>query len=143
MLQKVPVGKALACATMAWGAAALPMGSAQNFYGLMALRFLMGCSEAPLFPCIAILNGMWYAREEQPSRTAVSFAVLSTVSLLPLHKESCSAHIGIIKIPTGLLSYGLGHTHGAIASWRLLFIVLGVLTIFGGIVLLIFLPDSP
>lgn len=43
----------------------------------------------------------------------------------------------------GLISYGIGHSKAAIAAWRLLFIVLGSATIVWGMVLFLFLPDSP
>lgn len=48
-----------------------------------------------------------------------------------------------VQIPTGVLSYGIGHTDTGIASWRLLFILLGAITILWGILLLFYLPDSP
>jgi len=80
MLQKVAVGKVLSCSVILWGTSVTLMGATQNFAGLMVLRFIMGCFEAPLFPCITLLNSMWYTKKEQPSRTAISFAVFSTVS---------------------------------------------------------------
>lgn len=42
-----------------------------------------------------------------------------------------------------MLSYGIGRTNTAIASWRLLFLVLGAITIVWGTTLFLFLPDSP
>lgn len=41
------------------------------------------------------------------------------------------------------MSYGIGQTNTAIASWRLLFIVIGGFTLIWGVVLVIWLPDSP
>ena len=43
----------------------------------------------------------------------------------------------------GLLGYGIGHIHGALASWRYEFIIIGCLCCTWGIVMCIFLPDSP
>lgn len=118
------------------------MGATQNFAGLMVLRFIMGCFEAPLFPCVTLLNSMWYTRKEQPSRTAISFAVFSTVGFSKTVREIFITYTGA-QIPTGLLSYGIGHTKTGIAPWRLLFIILGTITILWGILLLFYLPDSP
>lgn len=42
-----------------------------------------------------------------------------------------------------MVSWGIGHAVTGIASWRLLFITLGGFTVVWGIVLWIFLPDSP
>jgi MFS transporter, ACS family, allantoate permease len=44
---------------------------------------------------------------------------------------------------TGIVSYGIGRTNTAIASWRLLFIVLGGATFLFAIFLTYALPDSP
>lgn len=43
----------------------------------------------------------------------------------------------------GLVSYGIGHISSSIASWKLLFIILGAVTSAYGLLLLAFLPDSP
>ncbi|KGO67248.1 Major facilitator superfamily domain, general substrate transporter [Penicillium expansum] len=124
MLQRVPVGKALGCATIGWGIIAMLMGATKNFAGLLVLRLIMGCFEAPIFPCITTLVGMWYTKKEQPTRTAICFAVFSTLI-------------------TGTVSYGIGHAKTSVAPWRLLFLVFGPVTILWGGVLFIFLPDSP
>lgn len=44
---------------------------------------------------------------------------------------------------SGLLAYGIGQAKSNLAPWRLLFIILGAITCAWGILLLIFLPDSP
>ena len=43
----------------------------------------------------------------------------------------------------GLLGYGIGHIKGALASWRYEFIIVGTLCCAWGIVIAIFMPDSP
>ncbi|KAH7021537.1 uncharacterized protein B0I36DRAFT_354183 [Microdochium trichocladiopsis] len=50
VLQKFPVGKTVGAAVVVWGILVMCLGAAQNAAGLMALRFLMGVFEAPLFP---------------------------------------------------------------------------------------------
>ncbi|RYC83108.1 hypothetical protein BFJ63_vAg14043 [Fusarium oxysporum f. sp. narcissi] len=44
---------------------------------------------------------------------------------------------------TGIVSYGIGHVEAGIASWRLLFLVVGGFTLIWGAILTIWLPDSP
>ena len=43
----------------------------------------------------------------------------------------------------GLLGYAIGHIKGALASWRYEFIIIGCLCCAWGIVIAIFMPDSP
>lgn len=42
--------------------------AAKNFGGLMATRFFLGVGEAAIAPGFALVTGMFYKREEQPSR---------------------------------------------------------------------------
>lgn len=43
----------------------------------------------------------------------------------------------------GLLGYGIGHIKGGLPSWKYEFLIIGALCCIWGIVLYIFLPDSP
>ena len=43
----------------------------------------------------------------------------------------------------GLLGYGIGNIHGSLPSWKLEFLIIGALCCTWGIVMAIFLPDSP
>lgn len=43
----------------------------------------------------------------------------------------------------GLLGYGIGHIRGALASWKYEFLIVGAICCVWGIVMFIFLPDSP
>ncbi|KAH7039560.1 major facilitator superfamily domain-containing protein [Microdochium trichocladiopsis] len=121
---EVPVGKTVGAAVVVWGILVMCLGAAQNAAGLMVLRFLMGVFEAPLFPAVTILNTMWYKKQEQPVRMAITFMAFSS-------------------LVTGVVSYGIGNAQTAIASWRLLFLVVGGFTLLWGVVLLLWLPDSP
>jgi MFS transporter, ACS family, allantoate permease len=80
--------------------------------------------EAVVFPVCTLVTAMWWTVSEQPIRVSIWFNTLSSVI-------------------TGLLSYGIGHTHTSIAPWRLLLIVLGSITTVWSVVLYICLPSSP
>lgn len=67
---------------------------------------------------------MWWTIREQPIRLAIWYNVLSSVV-------------------TGLLAYGIGHTHTNISPWRLLFFMLGGFGVLWAIILYAFLPSSP
>lgn len=79
LLQKLPVGKTLASACFGWGAIVMLIAPAKNAATIMALRFFMGAFEAFLFPAVTLLNTMWYTRDEQPVRAALTFSALSSV----------------------------------------------------------------
>ncbi|CAI6092377.1 unnamed protein product [Clonostachys chloroleuca] len=124
VLQKLPVGKSVGGAVILWGVVVMCLGAAQDFAGLAVLRLIMGVLEAPLFPAVTILNTMWYKKSEQPVRMAITFTAFSS-------------------LVTGIVSYGIGRSNTAVASWRLLFLVIGGFTLVWGVVLVIWLPDSP
>lgn len=51
-----------------WGGFLMCHAAAKNFGGLMAARFFLGVGEAAIAPGFALVIGMFYKREEQPSR---------------------------------------------------------------------------
>ncbi|EXJ88131.1 hypothetical protein A1O1_05059 [Capronia coronata CBS 617.96] len=124
MIQKYPVGKLIGIAALCWGAMVTLLAACSNAAGLMTLRFFMGMFEAPMFPVCAVTTVMWYKKDEQPLRTAIWFGQFSSLF-------------------SGIVSYGIGHIHSGIASWRLLFIVMGLFTLCWGTMLYFFMPDSP
>ncbi|KAF7190847.1 putative transporter [Pseudocercospora fuligena] len=124
LTQRLPVAKFLVACCFAWAILMFCTAAAQNRGGLLACRFLMGMSEVPAFTVSAIITAMWWKRSEQPIRIAFWF------------KQGSSIFAGIV-------SYGIGHAHTSLAPWRLLFIVLGAYSILWGVVLYVFLPDSP
>ncbi|KAJ4244848.1 hypothetical protein NW757_010229 [Fusarium falciforme] len=100
------------------------IGAAQNAAGLLVLRFLLGVLEAPSYPAFTIINTMWYKKAEQPLRMALALA-------------------GFASLIAGGVSYRIGNLHTAIAPWKLLFLVMGAFQLLWGLVLYIWLPDSP
>lgn len=69
---------------------------------------------------------MWYTRKEQPYKIGIWYVANG---------------VGIAL--GGLLGYGIGHIKGGLASWRYEFIIIGALCCIWGIVIGIFMPDSP
>ncbi|RMZ02874.1 hypothetical protein D0860_07039 [Hortaea werneckii] len=124
ILQKLPVARVFAVTSFCWGALMMCTAAAQNFGGLAACRFLMGMAEAFIFPLCALVTVMWWKNDEQPIRAAIYLSQGSSIF-------------------TGIVSYGIGHAHTSIASWRLLFLVLGGFSILWAGIIWIFLPDSP
>jgi MFS family permease len=75
-------------------------------------------------PAFILISSAWYARRDQPLRMGIWFSFN-----------------GIAQILGGLLSYGLGHIHSSIASWKWMFIVTGALSIIWSGILWFFLPE--
>ncbi|RSM10004.1 hypothetical protein CDV31_007410 [Fusarium ambrosium] len=124
ILQKFPVGKTVGITVFGWGAVVMCLGAAENAAGLLVLRFLLGVLEAPSYPAFTIINTMWYKKAEQPLRMALALA-------------------GFASLIAGGVSYGIGNLHTSIAPWKLLFLVMGAFQLLWGLVLYIWLPDSP
>ncbi|RDW89932.1 putative Allantoate permease [Aspergillus mulundensis] len=126
LMQRLPVAKLLAGTVFAWAVLMLCTAATQNFAGLATVRFLMGMAEAPAFPIASILTVMWWKTSEQPLRLAFWFNQLSSVF-------------------AGIISYGIGQTGTTTIGnpWRLLFLVLGAVSVIWAVIVYIFLPDSP
>ncbi|TKA21723.1 hypothetical protein B0A50_08659 [Salinomyces thailandicus] len=124
ILQKLPVARVFAVTTLCWGILMMCTAATQNFGGLATVRFLMGMAESFIFPLCAIVTVMWWKNEEQPIRAAIYLSQGSSIFV-------------------GVISYGIGHAHTSIASWRLLFLVLGGFSVIWAGIVWTFLPDSP
>ncbi|KAL4879120.1 major facilitator superfamily domain-containing protein [Aspergillus karnatakaensis] len=124
LIQKLPIRTLYAATVFGWAVMTFLTGATQNFGGLAAVRFIMGIFESVVFPVCTLVTAMWWTVSEQPIRVAIWFNTLSSII-------------------SGLLSYGIGHSNSAIAPWRLLFIVLGVITTLWSVTVYICLPSSP
>ncbi|THX17220.1 MFS general substrate transporter [Aureobasidium pullulans] len=123
LMQRFPIGKYLGANIFMWGALLMCQAAATNFTTLAVLRALSGAAEACSDPAFMIITSMWYSRRQQPIRmyTANGFGIA----------------LG------GLLGYGIGHIKAGLPSWKFEFLIVGALCSIWGIVMMIFLPDSP
>jgi ACS family allantoate permease-like MFS transporter len=125
LIQRLPLSKLLPTAVVLWGLFTALIGAANNFSTIMALRFMLGMSEAAIFPSCQIYIVMMYKSHEQPIRISVYLAALSSLIVGPV-------------------SYGIGISTGSsIATWRLLYITFGGMTVVWGIITYFLLPDNP
>ncbi|KAF8849123.1 putative MFS allantoate transporter [Acephala macrosclerotiorum] len=127
MMQKFPIGKYLGINIFMWGVFLMLQACAKNFTQLAVLRAFSGAAEACSDPSFMLITSMWYTRRQQPLRIGIWY----TANGLGI---SCG----------GLLGYGIGHIKGSLPSWKYEFLIIGALcSIWVGIVLFFFLPDSP
>ncbi len=99
----------------------------QSYGGLLAVRILLGVFEATIGPSLMLIVSQWYTKSEQAPRFAFWYLGL-----------------GLGQIVGGLLSFAFQHIrHEAIAGWRVMFVVLGVVTVIVGLATAFYLPDTP
>ncbi|KAJ5682962.1 hypothetical protein N7462_006127 [Penicillium macrosclerotiorum] len=119
----------LPTAMMLWGVISTLTACAQNYAGLVVIRFFLGFVEAAYFPgCLYFLSA-WYTRKELGFRTAA----LYSGSLLS------GAFSGLIAAG---ITGNMDHKRG-LRAWRWLFIIEGAITIVVAFIAIFILPNFP
>ncbi|PWY91837.1 MFS general substrate transporter [Aspergillus sclerotioniger CBS 115572] len=126
MWKVMPPHRWAAITVMTWGIVATCQAATQSWGGMMALRFLLGMSEAAFGPGSPYLLSFFYRRQELGLRCGMF------LSAAPL--ANCFA---------GALAYGITSGHAKIANWRLLFIVEGSPSLLAAFLAWFYLPDHP
>ncbi len=128
MLQKVPAAKWLGLNVILWGTATACGAAATNYQTLLVSRVFLGIFEATIAPSLMLISSQWYTKSEQAPRFSFWYTGL-----------------GIGQIVGGLVSFGFQHIApgSQLAGWRIMFVVLGVVTVVVGSSVVIFLPDTP
>ncbi|KAI0017556.1 allantoate permease [Xylariomycetidae sp. FL0641] len=127
LMQRLPTAKYLGANVTLWGLIVTLNSVAKNWAALATLRALLGIFEAAVAPALILVTSMWYKKSEQPAR--VGFWYIGT---------------GTGTIIGALTSYGFQHySSHHFTSWQIMFLVFGLITIAVGILVMIFLPDSP
>ncbi|CZR70050.1 related to nicotinamide mononucleotide permease [Phialocephala subalpina] len=121
-----PPHRWVACAVFAWGIISSVQAATTTWAGLMVCRFLLAIPEAMYGPAVPLYLSFFYPRERLGLRTGI---FLSGSALANAYG--------------GALAYGISQAKGAIASWRILFLVEGLPTIALAFVAWYWLPDSP
>ncbi|KAF2015198.1 MFS general substrate transporter [Aaosphaeria arxii CBS 175.79] len=112
-----------------WSCVSASTAAVHNFQGLIAVRFILGITEAPFFPGVFYLLSCWYRKGE----LALRFAILYSGLVL------ATAVSGLLA--AGIFS-GLDGVAG-LAGWRWLFIIEGAVSFLLGLIAFFFLPDFP
>lgn len=105
------------------------MAAVNNFAGAVAVRLFLGVFEAAVTPGFALFTSQWYTVKEQGARVGIWFSFN-----------------GFAQIFGGLVAYGISvgvKRHGAaIASWKIVFLLIGLITAAVGCIFLYFMPDN-
>jgi MFS family permease len=127
ILTKVPAGKWLGINVALWGIATACTAAATNYTTLLIARIFLGICEAPVVPSLTLISSQWYTKSEQGPRFAFWYSGL-----------------GIGQIIGGLLSFAFQHvTSTSFQGWRMMFVVLGCVTVVLGVATFFLIPDSP
>ncbi|KAI1134334.1 MFS general substrate transporter [Hypoxylon sp. FL0543] len=112
---------------LGWGISACSSSAAQDFKGMMCVRFAIGVAEAGFYPAVLYHMAFWYKPSEMPQRIAIFY---SAGQLSPA--------------VSGLLAYAVGFMDGlgGLAGWRWLFLIEGLPAIILSVIAL-WLPDYP
>lgn len=127
ILNKVPAGKWLGVNVVLWGISAACTAAAHNYQSLVAARVFLGIFESAIAPSLMLISSQWYTKSEQAPRFSFWYCGL-----------------GIGQIVGGIISYGFQQIHHPqFPAWRIMFIVLGVVTVVVGVATIFLVPDSP
>ncbi|GAA5927408.1 hypothetical protein JCM10213_003462 [Rhodosporidiobolus nylandii] len=126
-LHALPLRSFVAVSIVAWGIVVACQAAPQNFAGMMVVRFFLGITEGAVAPAFVVMISFFYRKREQPIRIA-AFVTANAIA----------------QIVGALLLYGCGSIkNAALAGWRLSFLVQFALTIVGGAVFFLLVPNSP
>jgi hypothetical protein len=127
LMQRLPTAKYLGSMVCCWGVVVACTSACNNYGSLVATRFLLGAFESAISPSLILITSMWYRRHEQPKR--VGFWYIG---------------VGTAGIVGALMSYGFQfYTGTRFSSWQIMFLVVGCITVFVGVIVIIFMPDNP
>ncbi|KAL4814375.1 N2227-like protein-domain-containing protein [Aspergillus spinulosporus] len=126
-LNKYPVTKVLGANIFIWGVILCCSAAVQNYIGLLALRVLLGMTEAVIAPALTIYTSMWYTPVEASPRFGLWYCGLGTGQILG-----------------GLISFGAQHASSSqsFSGWRIMFLVIGFANIAVSLLVLAVLPVS-
>lgn len=113
------------CIVVAWGLVTTCTAACKSYSGYVIIRLALGMTEAGLYPGSYFILSMWYTPRELATRMAIFYGA-----------NTAAGAFG------GVIAYGVGnldHVHGW-RAWQWLFLIEGVITIFGGICTYFFLP---
>ena len=126
LLRRLPIAKYTSVSIVLWGVVLTLHAVTSNYGGLLAVRFLLGLFEATITPAFVLITSMWYKQTEQGRRMGAWL--------------SCN---GITLIVMAAVGYGLSAvTNAGIASWKILFLIFGLLTTATGLFCFWYMPDN-
>ncbi|KAJ5835881.1 Major facilitator superfamily domain general substrate transporter [Penicillium robsamsonii] len=128
LLKRVTPSRWMFVLILSWGICACAAGAAQDFPGMMCVRFTIGMAEAGFYPSVLYHMAFWYKPSELRWRIALFYSLGQVSGAL-----------------SGLLAYAISFMDGAggLSGWRWLFVIEGLPAVLLSVVALFGLPDYP
>ena len=146
----------IGCAGILWGAAATCFAAVSNYNGAFACRFFVGlggvyhCAfiekqrvdipEAGFVPLVPFYLARMYTKKDLGARVAFWLA------MAPMGCVTPSPITGLLLIRSGffngIIAYGVSFIHSHLESWRVLFLIEGLMTILIASLALVILPEN-
>ena len=128
VLQKIPVAKWLSFNVILWGIATACTAATHSYHALLVARIFLGIFEAAIAPSLMLISSQWYTKSEQAPRFSIWYSGL-----------------GLGQIIGGVVSYAFQQVKpgGNLEGWRIMFVVLGCVTVVIGAATGWWLPDTP
>lgn len=116
------------CIVTAWGLITTLTCLVQDYQSYVAIRLMLGVTEAGLYPGSYFILSMWYTQKELATRMAIFYGA-----------NTAAGAFG------GVIAYGVGSMDGMRGwrGWKWLFLIEGGITMFAGLVCVILLPRFP
>ncbi|KAM3165204.1 Allantoate permease [Lachancea thermotolerans] len=129
-LQRLPLSKITSAYIIAWGLLLCLTSLVKSYPTFILTRTLLGVLESSITPAMVLFMSQWYKKDEQFFRTSILIA--------------CNAVGGLVGAS---VSYSLYERQLAgtlsMDAWRILFIIVGLITIVTGLMVLFIIPDTP
>lgn len=144
LLQKFPISKTLGIIVVVWGVVLCCHAACKSTAGFLVCRVVLGALESAMNPAYVLLTSMWYVRK--PEEEIIGKADASSKKKANQQFIRTVVWFGSQGFGTILgssIAYGLYQRTYAIASWRLLYIITGIITIVLGFISMVHIPDIP
>ncbi|KAL1413231.1 hypothetical protein Q8F55_000984 [Vanrija albida] len=126
-VRRFPVAKILGGGIVIWSALLFGLAFSLAVPPVFAIRFLLGFFESIVGPCLLSLTVQWYRKEEQPFVSAMWQMMLGLHSMIG-----------------GILGFAFYHVQkNALRGWQWMTLCIAIFSLISGVVILIWLPDSP
>lgn len=116
------------CIVTAWGLITTLTCLVQDYKSYVAIRLMLGVTEAGLYPGAYFILSMWYTQKELATRMAIFYGA-----------NTAAGAFG------GVIAYGVGSMDGMHGwrAWKWLFLIEGCITMVAGLSCLALLPRFP
>ncbi|KAI3391178.1 hypothetical protein diail_7783 [Diaporthe ilicicola] len=126
LAQKYPVKRVVSTLVTLWGVCVILTAACRDFRDLYTQRFFLGVLESGVSPIFLLISGSWYKKGEQPMRIG-----------------TFGAFVGPAVILSTLINYGFGKIGSSIATWKIMFMFAGAITIVWGLLVPFILAADP